>query len=230
MNVDSRPVPAWLKWLSRLFGAVLVLGSLFLTALWAIAVIGVFHIFLGPKGHDISDNQWAGIFGGLLGRLVGQVLVLMLGVWLWRWPGKKSMKSTEEAKLSQPSLAPVVAPIPAAFPTQTKSKRWSACNILHIAPEANRLWQFDARGRGFVLGREQKAAEGAPLPSRLVGKSWSSLWQPRLNVAWLPPEEVFLRVVELPKSNFDETRSMIELQLEKLSPSRSHRSSGPSIF
>ncbi|HEY1662375.1 MAG TPA: hypothetical protein VGI03_08150 [Verrucomicrobiae bacterium] len=96
--------------------------------------------------------------------------------------------------------------------------RWTSCNILQIAPEANRLWQFDAKGRGFVLGREQKAVDGAPLPSRMVGKSWSSLWQPKLNVAWLPPEEVFLRVVELPKSNFDETRSMIELQLEKLSP------------
>jgi len=39
-----------------------------------------------------------------------------------------------------------------------------------------------------------------------------------LNVAWLPSEEVFLRVIELPKSNFEETRSMVELQLEKLSP------------
>jgi len=96
--------------------------------------------------------------------------------------------------------------------------RLTSCNILQIAPEANRLWQFDAKAKSFVLGREQKIAEGAPLPARLVGKSWSSLWQPKLNVAWLPPEEVFLRVVELPKSNFDETRSMVELQLEKLSP------------
>jgi len=39
-----------------------------------------------------------------------------------------------------------------------------------------------------------------------------------LNVAWLPPENVFLRVIELPKSNFDETLAMVELQLEKLSP------------
>lgn len=61
-------------------------------------------------------------------------------------------------------------------------------------------------------------ANDTPLPVRFVGKSWSSLWQPKLNVAWLPPEEVFLRVIELPKSNFDETVSMAELQLEKLSP------------
>jgi len=93
--------------------------------------------------------------------------------------------------------------------------RWNSCNILQIAPDANRLWQFDARGGGFVLNREH---HGPSLPARFVAKSWSSLWQPRLNVAWLPPENVFLRVIELPKSNFDETLAMVELQLEKLSP------------
>src|SRR6185312_12726521 len=96
--------------------------------------------------------------------------------------------------------------------------RWNSCNVLQIAPDASRLWQFDAKGGNFVLSREQKTADGAPLPSRYVAKSWSSLWQPKLNVAWLPPEEVFLRVIELPKSNFDETVGMVELQLEKISP------------
>src|SRR5882724_1052878 len=96
--------------------------------------------------------------------------------------------------------------------------RWNSCNVLQIVPDASRLWQFDAKGGNFVLAREQKTAAGELLPSRFVGKSWSSLWQPKLNVAWLPPEEVFLRVIELPKSNFEETRSMAELQLEKLSP------------
>ena len=96
--------------------------------------------------------------------------------------------------------------------------RWNSCNILQIAPDANRLWQFDAKGGGFALNREQRAALDEPLPPRLVAKSWSSLWQPKLNVAWLPPENVFLRVIELPKSNFEETLAMVELQLEKLSP------------
>jgi hypothetical protein len=93
--------------------------------------------------------------------------------------------------------------------------RWHSCNILQTASDANRLWQFDARSG--VLSRESVAAPGQPLPSS-VAKSWNSLWQPRLNVAWLPPENVFLRVVELPKSSFGETLSMVELQLEKLSP------------
>src|SRR5208283_2852180 len=96
--------------------------------------------------------------------------------------------------------------------------RWHSCNILQIASDANRLWQFDAKGGGFALNREQRAALDEPLPPRLITKSWSSLWQPQLNVAWLPPENVFLRVIELPRSSFEETFAMVELQLEKLSP------------
>jgi hypothetical protein len=96
--------------------------------------------------------------------------------------------------------------------------RWNSCNILHVAPDAKRLWQFDAKGGGFALGREQRVSHTETLPGKWVLKSWSSLWQPRLNVAWLPPESVFLRVVELPASNYEETVAMVELQLEKLSP------------
>jgi hypothetical protein len=96
--------------------------------------------------------------------------------------------------------------------------RWHSCNIVQLAPDASRLWQFDAKGGGFTPGREHQSAIDEPLPPRLVAKSWSSLWQPQLNVAWLPPENVFLRVIELPKSNFAETFAMVELQLEKLSP------------
>jgi hypothetical protein len=96
--------------------------------------------------------------------------------------------------------------------------RWTSCNILHLAPDAKRLWQFDAKGRDFVLAREQRVPHADTLPGKLVSKSWSSLWQPRLNVAWLPLDSVFLRVAELPAATADETFSMVELQLEKLSP------------
>jgi hypothetical protein len=96
--------------------------------------------------------------------------------------------------------------------------RWNSCNILHVTAGANRLWQFDAKGGGFALNREHTGAPGQPLPPKFVEKSWTSLWQPKLNVAWLPPENIFLRVMELPKSNIGETRSMVEFQLEKLSP------------
>lgn len=94
--------------------------------------------------------------------------------------------------------------------------RWHSCNVLQTAPDANRLWQFDAKSG--ALNREFNSAAGQPVPARPVIKSWQSLWQPKLNIAWLPPENVFLRVIELPKSSIGETLSMVELQLEKLSP------------
>lgn len=96
--------------------------------------------------------------------------------------------------------------------------RWHSCNVLRTGADARQLWQFDARDGGFVLNREHAPRLDEPLPASLVSKSWRSIWQPTLNVAWLPPQSVFLRVVHLPQATFDETLSMVELQMEKLSP------------
>jgi hypothetical protein len=96
--------------------------------------------------------------------------------------------------------------------------RWHTCNVLHVDSDARRVWQFDAHNAEFPLNREETAAAGEPLPYSLVTKTWRSLWQRKLNIAWLPPHSVFLRVAHLPKSSFEETVSMVELQLEKLSP------------
>jgi hypothetical protein len=60
--------------------------------------------------------------------------------------------------------------------------------------------------------------EGESLPRHIIAKDWRSLFQRKLNIAWLPPEKVFLRVTQLPRSDFDETLAMVELQLERLSP------------
>ena len=96
--------------------------------------------------------------------------------------------------------------------------RWNSCNVLHVGADARRLWHFDARSGKFPLNREQTSRADEPLPASLIAKSWSTLWQPAMNVAWLPPEHVFIRVTQIPRSSPDETRAMIELQLEKLSP------------
>ena len=96
--------------------------------------------------------------------------------------------------------------------------RWHICNVLHVGADTRRIWQFDAHKKELPLNREESAAAGAPLPYALVTKTWRSLWQRKLNVAWLPPQSVFLRVAHLPKSSFAETVSLVELQLEKLSP------------
>lgn len=95
--------------------------------------------------------------------------------------------------------------------------RLHSCNILHRGADGRRLWQFGAQD--FTLVREHHAPDGETLPVTLARKSWGALFQPKLNVAWLPPESVFYRVVQLPPSgSFSETLSMVELQLEKLSP------------
>jgi hypothetical protein len=101
---------------------------------------------------------------------------------------------------------------------KTKTATIHSCNVLQVGPQSRQLWQFDARGRGFALGREQTSVAGETLPGRFVAKDWRSLFQRKLNVAWLPPEHVFLRVVQFPLSDLIETLSMVELQLEKLSP------------
>lgn len=96
-------------------------------------------------------------------------------------------------------------------------KRWNQCNVFAGGAEAARLWQFDAKGAGFKPGRELTLREADPIPM-FVQKTWSALWQPKLNIACLPPDRVFLRVAQFPQAEFDETLAMVELQMEKLSP------------
>ena len=125
-------------------------------------------------------------------------------------------KAAKAGKAVQPEAAPKIA----ARPVKRKARKATihTCNVLQVGPQSRQVWQFDAGGRGFTLNREQTSFAGEPLPAKLVGKAWHSLLQRKLNVAWLPPERVFLRVVQFPTSDFDDTVAMVELQLEKLSP------------
>lgn len=95
--------------------------------------------------------------------------------------------------------------------------RWQFCNVLQAAPTARQLWQFNASGSKFNLLREDAKPGGEALPGKLVAKNWQSLFQPKLNIAWLPADKAFVRVVQLPKADAAEMQSMVELQLEKLS-------------
>ena len=83
--------------------------------------------------------------------------------------------------------------------------------------QTREIWQFNAGGK-FTLQRKESKLPSEPLPVKMVRKDWQSIVQPRLNVAWLPPDKVFIRSVQLPKADEAETRSMVELQLEKISP------------
>lgn len=97
------------------------------------------------------------------------------------------------------------------------AKRWNTCNVLAPGAETLRLWQFDAKGQDFKLGKELTLRGGESLPGS-VEKSWSEMWSARLNVACLPPERVFFRVAQFPAASYAETLAMVDLQMEKLSP------------
>lgn len=95
---------------------------------------------------------------------------------------------------------------------------WKSCNVLRIGRAAHQLWRFDVRRGRPVLDARVQTGAGEPLPEQLVGKTWRGLLQPRLNIAWLPPESVYLRVLHLPPGPTEELLAMVELQLEKLAP------------
>ena len=93
--------------------------------------------------------------------------------------------------------------------------RWDSCNLLQAGLNGSRVWQFN---KNLSLNREHTGKAGEMLPSGLVAKSWGALFQKKINVAWLPPEHVFIRAAQFPPATPAETRTMVELQLEKLSP------------
>jgi hypothetical protein len=129
--------------------------------------------------------------------------------------------SRSQPRPAQDELTSAETPsTPVTEPEKAKAPKASvhSCNVLQVNPDARHLWQFDARNGGFAISRQQTSLQGEPLPPGLVSKDWRTLFQPKLNVAWLPPEHVFLKVAQFPRSEFKETLSMIELQLEKLSP------------
>ena len=99
-----------------------------------------------------------------------------------------------------------------------KKTKWSSCNLLESATEGSRLCQFSVSSKKVKLSGDVRVADLIELPAKAVGKDWSDLLRRKLNIATLPPEKVFLRVVELPECEPDELLPMVEFQIEDLSP------------
>ena len=97
-----------------------------------------------------------------------------------------------------------------------KKSRWHSATVLDV--NARHLWQFSAGDGKFSTTRDQLLSSTEAPPENVVAKSWSSMWQPKLNIAWFSADKVFLRVLQLPGSDLAEIKSMVELQLEKISP------------
>lgn len=90
-----------------------------------------------------------------------------------------------------------------------------SCNVLEVGQDARQLWQFTVSGGQIKLSSEQSIPLPEPFPPKAAARS---LFQRRLNIAWLPADQVFLRAVRLPVVEQKELVPMVEFQLEKLSP------------
>jgi hypothetical protein len=142
------------------------------------------------------------------------IVFLGVGV-LFFWRARKLSKQVRATETVHRPAAPERL---ASRGTSRPVGSFALCNVLQEGAETRKIWQFDVRKREFHLHHEHTSGAGESLPGKTVGKSWDSLWQRKLNVAWLPPENVFIRVAHFPQSTPEETRTMVELQLEKLSP------------
>ncbi len=203
MKNQSQSRAGWKRWLG--------------IALIVVGLAGLGYLLRNPaqviaaarKGTDAE-------LGKMLGTFAVPIVLLFAGISLAFQSGG-SKKRTAESADAPSTDAPATAPMPTRKPKAARKSGLSSCNVLHTAADRREVWQFDAH-RNFTLSRSHTVTEGQELPANLVQKTWGSLWQPKLNVAWLPADSVFLRVVHLPQSSFEETLSMVELQLEKLSP------------
>ncbi len=128
------------------------------------------------------------------------------------------LRSIRASKKARPAAVSTISKVASKTYRSPRAVSVHACNVLEVGADARQVWQFDAHGGKYVLSREQIITDGESLPRRLVGKDWRSLFRRKLNIALLPAENVFVRVIQLPRSDFNETLSMVELQLEKLSP------------
>lgn len=96
--------------------------------------------------------------------------------------------------------------------------RWQTANVLQTTPGLSRLWRLNASGEEFAFDQEQSCLPSEPLNGAWIAKDFRSTFRHKLNLAWLPPDKAFLRVLHLPASEPSELIPMVEFQLEKLSP------------
>lgn len=99
-----------------------------------------------------------------------------------------------------------------------KAQRWTSCNVIAPSGEGRTLWHFSRKGEAAALDSETAVPAGGSAPAALVQKTLRQVWQPRLNIAWLPADKVFLRVVELPPGEAQEIPALLEFQIERLTP------------
>ena len=179
----------------------------------------------------ILSSIWAGIDSSKIelkkyksGISYGPIVLTFwcLALWIVAFPWYLVVRAKIKAGSAQLKEGFELTTLPVAAvarlrPEKAKTK-WSSCNLLEPVTEGSRLWQFSVSSKRVKLSGELRVAEGDDPPAKAVAKDWSDLLSRKLNIATLPPEKVFLRVVELPECEPDELLPMVEFQIEDLSP------------
>lgn len=101
---------------------------------------------------------------------------------------------------------------------KTNRSRVKSCQILLRNPNGRQVWMFAVGKDKLTFTSEVSAPVESQLPPVTRQRDWQALAQPRLNIACLPSGLVFVRVIQLPAGSSEEIPSMVEFELEKISP------------
>ena len=94
-----------------------------------------------------------------------------------------------------------------------------ACNVIDCSTGRQQFWRFAKGKRRMKLVDVRDTLVDEPVPAKHLDRDTSQMWRPHCqNDAWLPAEQVFFRVLQLPLCSEAELRGMVELQLDKISP------------
>ncbi len=99
-----------------------------------------------------------------------------------------------------------------------RAKPEKSCLVLVTSPDGDRVLAFDPAGAGVKARQVHAVPAGGSVPAKVAGRDWQLLLSPRLDLAWMPGADVYLKLTELPSTDPAEVASMAELLLEKLSP------------
>jgi len=101
-------------------------------------------------------------------------------------------------------------------PPRAKSPR--SFVVLDLPGESGRVWLFERANGGVKQAASAQIDPGRPVPPAYAARSFREALQPRLRVAWLPPQRIYLRLLRLPPAELHEVPAMIEFELERVSP------------
>ena len=100
-----------------------------------------------------------------------------------------------------------------------RSQTLSACNVVDCTKDHQQFWRFASSGRSMKLVEVRDTDLDVPVPRQFVSRDLSQMWKPHCqNDAWLPMEEVYFHVLQMPECEPAELLEMVEVQIERISP------------